>query len=67
MFDQSTKQPRVRVTNGEVAIDENFGFPHVLLGWPAGDDSYGIAAALRKERIKIRADTEENSMKPISI
>ncbi|MBB4366836.1 hypothetical protein GGD65_007910 [Bradyrhizobium sp. CIR18] len=67
MFDESTKQTRVRVTNGEVAIDQNLGFHHILLGWPSADDSYDVADGVRKERIKIRADTGENSMKPIRI
>ncbi|WP_265440442.1 hypothetical protein [Bradyrhizobium sp. SEMIA] len=48
MFDESTKQTRVRVTNGEVAIDQNCGFPDVLLGWPAADDSYDVACCSAK-------------------
>ncbi|TFV28667.1 MULTISPECIES: hypothetical protein [Bradyrhizobium] len=36
------------MTNGEVAIDQNCGFPDVLLGRPAADDSYDVACCSAK-------------------
>lgn len=64
---QKHQTDEVRATNGEVAIDQNVGFHQILLGWPSADDSYDVADGVRKERIKIRAGTGENSMKPIRI
>lgn len=54
---------RPRSSSGMVAVFDQIASgiaatgPHVSLGWPAADDSYDVAAALRRERIKSRAET----------
>jgi len=36
MLDERTEQARVGVTDGEVAVDQNAGFPHALLSGAPG-------------------------------